>query len=286
MTKPLFSVALILGVVSTAHAGQSRGAAKAEFFNLMLDGRSAGWSEASSNLPPGSQVKPSQTKVIIMASAGMSEGLYEWIRASFDTGHVTKSGEIHACDSDYKSISMRQFVDASITSVTLPALDKASKRTANLAVEIKPKRVKSHRGNGERREGRIALARKQWLASNFRLTIGDLPTARVHKVANITLKRGLFSQSDPDGLGRIKVTFPTQDLAEWQRWLKVPRSAPKRGMINVASSDGTQGYAVNFSGLRILRIAPERGSRAGRVQNHVAEMQFQHNETDFNFVSR
>ena len=57
---------------------------------------------------------------IIEVGMGMAKGFYDWIRASFDKGHVTKTGEFIACDFDYKAMSSREFVDCHIAEVTIP----------------------------------------------------------------------------------------------------------------------------------------------------------------------
>ena len=51
---------------------------------------------------------------------GMSKGMYEWIQAAFDMGHIKKSGEVHALDFDMNSKSVREFINAQITEVTMP----------------------------------------------------------------------------------------------------------------------------------------------------------------------
>src|SRR5687767_9111502 len=53
---------------------------------------------------------------------GMSRLFYDWIRASFDKGYVTKSGEMIAANFDYEAQSARVFNDAYISEVTIPAL--------------------------------------------------------------------------------------------------------------------------------------------------------------------
>ena len=73
---------------------------------------------------------------------GMSPWMYEWIRAAFDIAHVRKSGEIHACDFDGNSMSIREFRDAHITEVTIPICDASNEDPAYMTVKLKPEEIK------------------------------------------------------------------------------------------------------------------------------------------------
>jgi hypothetical protein len=54
---------------------------------------------------------------IALGSAG---GVHEWIRASFDKGHVRKNGEVHACNASFESQAIREFRDGFITKLSFP----------------------------------------------------------------------------------------------------------------------------------------------------------------------
>jgi hypothetical protein len=123
---------------------------------------------------------------------GMSRGFYEWIQASFDKGHTTKSGEMIAADFDYHAQSARVFRDAYISEVTIPALDGSSKEPAYMTVKLDPELIRYEKRSGERLNGQIGNATKKWLCSNFKVEIGDMPCMRVAKVDSFTWKQAVI----------------------------------------------------------------------------------------------
>ncbi|MEE9133459.1 MAG: phage tail protein, partial [Gemmatimonadota bacterium] len=162
---------------------------------------------------------------------GMSAGFYDWIRASFDKGHVSKTGEFIACDFDYKAMSAREFIDAHISEVTIPALDGSSKEPAYMTLKLDPERIRYKPGDGSVVQAKVAPPTKKWLCSNFRLELGDLPCSRVAKIDSFTLKLGVIK--DEVGQFReatkhpakvevpnLKVTISQADIKPWQEWHK------------------------------------------------------------------
>ena len=171
--------------------------------------------------------------ITVEVGMGMSEGFYEWISGSFDGRCVTESGEIHACDFNYRSKSVREFLDAHISEVTIPALDGSSKEPAYMTVELEPERIDYKRGDGGQVQGQgiIASVKKPWLCSNFRFTLGALPCSRVAKIDSFTWKQGVIK--DEVGAFRIatkhpakvevpniKVTISMADVDAWQDWFR------------------------------------------------------------------
>ncbi len=167
--------------------------------------------------------------ITIEVGMGMTKGFYEWIRAAFDNAHITKSGEMHACDFDGNSMSVREFRDAHIAEVTVPALDGSSKDNAYMTIKISPEEIKYLPGTGSAVAGKIAPATKKWLCSNFRFELGDLPCERVAKVDSFTWKMGVIK--DEVGAFRIatkhpakveipnlKLTISMADVKPWEDW--------------------------------------------------------------------
>ena len=94
----------------------------------------------------------------IKAGMGMSKGFYEWIQAAFDGAHISKNGEIHACDFDGNSMSVREFHDATISKIKIPALGGSRKGPATMTVKLTPREIKYQKGTGSRRR-RASIAR-------------------------------------------------------------------------------------------------------------------------------
>ena len=102
----------------------------------------------------------------IEAGMGMSAGFYDWIRASFDKGHVTKTGEFIACDFDFKAKSSREFLDCHIAEVTFPALDGSSKEPAFMTIKLDPERIRYQPGDGRLRVWLIICCCFHWRLSS------------------------------------------------------------------------------------------------------------------------
>lgn len=162
---------------------------------------------------------------------GMSHGFYEWIRQSFDREHIHKSGEIVACDFDYHSKSVREFTNAFITEVTIPALDGSSKDPAYMSVSFDPERIRYRKGDNKQITGKVSPATKKWLCSNFRFELGDLPCDRVAKIDSFTWKQsvvkdevGAFREPEKTPakleVPNVKVTVSMNDIEKWASWHK------------------------------------------------------------------
>ena len=160
---------------------------------------------------------------------GMSKAFYEWIRASFDKGYVTKSGEMIAADFDYQAQSARTFMDAYISEVTIPALDGSSKEPAYMTVKMDPERIRYEKRSGEKLKGNIGSAQKKWLCSNWRFELGSLPCSRVAKIESFTWKQGIIK--DEVGAFReptkhpakvevpnLKLSISMADIEDWRMW--------------------------------------------------------------------
>jgi len=157
---------------------------------------------------------------------GMGKELYEWIKAAFDKGYVTKSGALTAADFNYKAMSVQSFQNALITSLTVPKLDGSSKDAAYFDVEFEAEQVRWSKGGGEDIRGKVGPKQKAWLCSNFRVEMGGLPCSRIASVDSFTWKCAVAS--DQIGIFReptkhpAKVTVPDVKLAismaDYQAW--------------------------------------------------------------------
>lgn len=160
---------------------------------------------------------------------GMSKGFYEWIAQSFRKSHITKNGSIIAADFDYYSQSIREFYNAQITEVTVPALDGSSKEPAYMTLKFEPERIRYLKGDGNQIQGQIGPSTKKWLCSNFRLELGDLPCERVAKIDSFTWKQSVIKDEvgsfrEPTKhpakveVPNLKLTISMADVEPWQAW--------------------------------------------------------------------
>lgn len=162
---------------------------------------------------------------------GMGKGMYDWMKASFDKGYLTKNGQFTSADFNYKAQSQLTFQNALITGVTVPKLSGDSKDAAYFDVEFEAEQVRWAKAGGEDIRGKIGAKQKAWLCSNFKFELGSLPCTRVASIDSFTWKCAVA----PDQLGMFKeptkhpakVTVPDLKIAvsyaDHDAWSKVAR---------------------------------------------------------------
>ena len=94
---------------------------------------------------------------------GMGKGMYDWIKASFDKGYITKNGNFTSADFNYRAQSQLTFLNALITEVTCPKLDGSSKDAAYFDIGFEAEQVRWAKGGGEDIRGKVGPKQKQWL---------------------------------------------------------------------------------------------------------------------------
>ena len=158
----------------------------------------------------------------------MSKGFADWIEASFEGGAASENGAVIAANSNLQSLSEREFRDALISEVTFPTLDASSKDPAFFIVKLEPGRINYQRSAGDLTFDSTSRSKK-WLASNFRVEIGDLPTSKVSKIDSFTWKQRIVSdevgafrdatlQSTNIEVPNITLTISIADIRPWLEW--------------------------------------------------------------------
>jgi hypothetical protein len=197
---------------------------------------------------------------------GMGKGMYDWIKASFEKGYLTKTGTFTSADFNYKAQSSMTFMGALITGVTVPKLDGSSKDSAYFDIEFEAEQVRWAKAGGEDVKGKIGAKQKAWLCSNFKVEIGGLPCARVATVDSFTWKCSIAS----DQVGAVreytkhpaKVTVPDLKLgisyADHDAWSK----AAKKWFVDGAHLESDE---MNGS---IVFLGPDMKKELGRIDLH------------------
>lgn len=195
---------------------------------------------------------------------GMGKGMYDWIQAAFDKGYLTKNGSFTSADFNYKAMSRLDFMNALITSVTVPKLDGSSKDAAYFDVEFESEQVRWSKGGGEDIRGKIGPKQKAWLCSNFRVEIGALPCSRVATVDAFTWKCSV--SADQIGIFReptkhpAKVTVPeiklSISMADHDAWAQ----AAKKWFVDGHHLEGDE-----MTG-RIVFLDPNMSDELGEVE--------------------
>src|SRR5579883_2563551 len=190
------SIALVLGIASTSHgANEPPGnrAMGAGHYLLEIDGKAAGWVEQVQGGEATSDVVTEKTgadtvakkhlggvkytDITLRCGTGMSSSFYEWMKEAIAQNPKRHNGAIVFTDYDRKEIQRLNFFNAIITEVELPALDAASREAARITIKMAPeitRRVMAAGGAGQVVSSPMDPAKqKQWLTSNFRLTLDD-----------------------------------------------------------------------------------------------------------------
>ena len=194
---------------------------------------------------------------------GMGKGMYDWIKAAFDKGYVTKNGTFTSADFNYKAQSSLTFSNALITEVTVPKLDGSSKDAAYFDLGFEAEQVRWAKGGGEDIRGKIGPKQKAWLCSNFRFELGGLPCNRVATIDSFTWKCavaadmvGIFVENTKHP---AKVTVPDLKIsvsyADHQAWA----DAAKKWFI-----DGERLESHEMQG-SITFLGPDMKQELGRI---------------------
>lgn len=192
---------------------------------------------AQSDGDPGSPPKKHVTNVKwtpgrAKVGIAMGMGLYGWLKAALGGGgNLSKSarnGVFKVADFDYKLKWVRTFSNALITEFSVPKLDGASKEAGYFDVAFEAEHVSWEAGHGEDIGAKIIPKTAAWLSANFKVTIGDLPCARVVSVDAFTWRCALASRDgigDAHGAGMpqsatasvpdIKLSISSADYAAW-----------------------------------------------------------------------
>jgi hypothetical protein len=120
------------------------------------------------------------------------------------------------------------FRDALLTEFTIPASDASSKDVAAFTIRLAVQDTIRRAGDGVETPA-VNVKQKAFLSSNFRLTLGDLPTTRVSRIDALSFTCQV--QMDDVGVQRIPtpqasltetpdlvITFSAADEKAWDVW--------------------------------------------------------------------
>jgi hypothetical protein len=144
-----------------------------------------------------------------MQMAGIQGGpLYQWIKSALDMNHLYKNGAILAKNFNQETESIREFTDALLTEIGLPAGDGAAKDPAYLSISFAAQHVRTKPGDKAKDAGALNVNQKRLLGSNFRLTVDRVKDAckRIAKFDALTVKMGV--QRDDIGDAREMELVP------------------------------------------------------------------------------
>lgn len=213
----------------------------------------------------------------LQVGSGMSAAMYNWIKDSFDKGVVRKSGAILAGDFNYNERSRREASVMSISSVTIPALDGASKDPAYLAVSLKADKVTTAPPSGLAIQG---AKQKAWLPANFVFEIGGVDTSRIASIDSFTWKCSVAADGTGDfelDVSDIGVTFPRADVSSWQQWYRSLVSGAddeRDGALTLIGANSGAVVTIQLGSLGLYQIRPVPGTRLAKAKMYITSAKF------------
>lgn len=221
-------------------------------------------------------------EISISCGAGMSRGLYDWIKRSFDHNYERKNGSIITADFNANELSRLNFQNALISEIGFPALDGSptAKDPCKISLKLKPEITRYVAGTGAKITGGAysndQTKQKQWLTNNFRLRVGSLDCTRVSKIEALTVKQKNIenscgevrdAQCEPASLEipNLVITMPEANALDWYKWhenfvIKGQNGDNQEmsGTLEYLTPDkATVLFTINFEHLGIFKISPD-----------------------------
>ena len=172
--------------------------------------------------------------IVRFGITGMDPAIYGWINDSLSHKANRRGFWIVSSDFDFKAKTGIHIVDAAIEKVVFPQFDGASKDAAYIALTLRPDSIAEFEqccgtftpGNVK---GAVSKQQKLWLASNFRLVLGN--TADTLKISEISSwefrneepasvgEEKVVQRGVPElNLGDLQVTMAKSTSASWRKW--------------------------------------------------------------------
>ena len=229
--------------------------------------------------------------ITVNCGTSMSKSFYEWIQASID--HQVKrvnTGAVITADFNMKEVGRLNFFNALITEIGFPALDASSKDAAKMTVKFAPEYTRQQAKTGGAIQSQLGKGQqKRWLPCNFRLQIEGLDDAckHVNKIEALTIKQKVVD--NPVGEMRdyekepAHVEFPNlvitcseayaDKLYQWHEDFVIKgnndNSKEKTGSLTYLSSDLKDLFTLEFFGLGIFKLTPEKVEAASETIRRV-----------------
>ena len=302
------------GATASPILGDKRGYVAGKYA-IELDGINAGWVNSvegghatsdvvTEKLGPDAHIAKKHLANLkyedlsIAVGAGMSKAFYSWIAASWQANYQRKDGAVETADFQNNLINKLEFFNALITETGMPALDGSSKDAALIDVTFTPELTRLDR----KVSGQLAISalkQKQWLVSNFKLTIDGLDCTKVNKIEALVVKQKLNEnptgetrdyQKEPAALEfpNLVVTLSASSAATWYDWFEdfvirgnCADAQEKNGKLEYLSANLQDVlFTVEFKHVGIFKLEPDNGAQASdnlarlRAEMYVERMTF------------
>jgi hypothetical protein len=228
--------------------------------------------------------------ITVETGLDMGKPWYDWIARTMNGEVVRKSGAVIEMDPSFKEIGRRTFTNALISDIEFPTLDAAAKDPGKMTVSFVPEQLQLVAGSGKQYPS--GEKKKNWLASNFRLSIKGLEAAtqRAAKIAAFTVKQAV--NVGPPGASKVssiapgplefpnlEVSVPEATSGPLYAWLDdflvKGNNGPGRdlpGVLEFLAVDQKPLATVQLVGVGIFKLLTEGGSGAEKARQAKAEI--------------
>jgi phage tail-like protein len=290
-------------------------------FQLKLDGVDAGFLKSvdggaisadviSEPVGPSNQMKkhigpPRYEAFSMQIGLWMGKAVYEWIQTAWKMKGVRKNGSILAYDYNLEARSEREFFNALITEVTLPAMDAASKDQCYMTVKFAPEMVRMKKASGKVTLSPVNARQEMWLASNFKLEIAGLDCSKVSAIDSFsitpavvdTIGEARIPLQESGGLEfpNLSITLAESAAATWIDWFddfvvkgNHGDEREKNGsLIFLSPTLQAELGRVNFFNLGIFKIASAKADAADeRIHRVTAQLYCERMELQLSKLGR
>lgn len=221
--------------------------------------------------------------IVLSFGVNMTQAFYDWIAMGLTCAGASaenaKGGAIVTADVNNNEVGHLDFEQALLTSFTLPTADGSSKDQGTLTLKIRPKQTRRQpKPSGKMDTLCLSKNQKTFLASNFKLTIDGLDCSKVSKVESLTIEWA----GDWDGKRSVRFSNLVVSVAEsfaqpffdWHEdFVMSEKRNEKRGRLEFRSPTLEMLLAVDFTGLGIFKVGPDKMTMGGdAIKRVTAEM--------------
>lgn len=298
----ILAAALLTLVTTQAPAASGGDLARPGTYYLELDGSAVGALRSAEGGDPQAEEITEQgsgnkhlgavrySEISLEIGAGMEQATYDWLASACDFKSSRRSGALVLAGYDFSVIARKEFHDALVSEVALPALDAGSKDPAAFIVKLRPETVRLSKGAGSVSSS-LASRQRPWQASNFRLEIPGLDCTRVRRIEPIRWTLGTaVDRTGQDRIGRLEptganvsdlqITVSEASLDSWQDWAQQFMVQGNSGDAQEKSGDlvllGTDLQSeiarIHLSGLGIKGIQTIKTDTPGAIRSGRASL--------------
>ena len=229
--------------------------------------------------------------ITVTVGTGMGKDLYEYVKSAFGTAHIRKDMSFKRADFNQNVTWQMDVFHTLVTGVRFPELDASSKNLGLLTLTLTPEFTRIKPASGKLSQS-LGSKTKQWITSNFRLTIPGLDCTRVSKIGALNLtfdvpdspvgeQRDYQKLPSVLNVPNLVVTVPEQfgqSFIDWHTTFliqgKNDQSQEKEGTLEFLTPDLKETlFTLKFHSLGIFRLTADKfDAHSETTRNLTAEM--------------